>query len=218
MKKVLIVDDDKELRAHLTEILSVAGYEINAAASGMEAIEKAIDADFDLVLLDLMMPKMSGVDVLQELRKVAPRARIIMLTAFATVENAVEVIKRGASDYLIKPFKIDDLLTRIRRVLEEAGFDSCGVKGDLDCILGSLSNSIRRRIIQILSERKTVRLMELARELQVEDHTKVIFHLKILREAGMVEQDKGRLYSLTKDGERTMNCLKILETHLAPLP
>jgi DNA-binding response OmpR family regulator len=216
MKKVLIVDDDKELRAHLADILGGAGYEIDSAASGLEAIEKAIDTDFDLVLLDLMMPKMSGVDVLQELRKVAPRTRVIMLTAFATVENAVEVIKRGASDYLIKPFKIDELLVRIRRVLEEAIFDSCGIKGDLDSILGSLSNSIRRRIIQILSARKTVRLMELVRELQIEDHTKVIFHLKILREAGMVEQEKGRSYSLTKDGERTMNCLKILETHLAP--
>jgi DNA-binding response OmpR family regulator len=216
MKKILIVDDDKELRAHLADILGGAGYEVDAAASGPEAIERAIDTDFDLVLLDLMMPKMSGVDVLQELRKVAPRARIIMLTAFATVENAVDVIKRGASDYLMKPFKIDDLLVRIRRVIEEAGFDSCSVKGDLDGILGSLSNSIRRRIIQILSTRKTIRLMELARELQVEDHTKVIFHLKILREAGMVEQDKGRSYSLTKDGERTMNCLKILENHLTP--
>jgi DNA-binding response OmpR family regulator len=163
-----------------------------------------------------MMPKMSGVDVLQELRKVAPRSRIIMLTAFATVENAVEVIKRGASDYLVKPFKIDELLTRIRRVLEEASFDSCGIKGDLDCILSALSNSIRRRIIHILSTRMSIRLMELARELQVDDHTKVIFHLKILREAGMIEQDKGRSYSLTKDGERTMTCLKILETHLAP--
>ena len=215
MKKILIVDDGKEMRAHLSEIVREAGYETAEAASGREAIAKSIDEDFDLVLLDLMMPRMSGVDVIAELRKVAPRTRIIMLTAFATVESAVDVIKRGASDYLSKPFKIDDLLTRMRRVLEEANFDACSVIGDIDCILGSLSNATRRKILRIISARRSVRLMELARELDIEDHTKVIFHLKILRAAGIVEQDKDRTYTLTKEGERTMAGLKILETHLS---
>jgi CheY-like chemotaxis protein len=218
MKKILIVDDDKELRDHLNEILKGAGYETDQAASGKEAVEKNVDEDYDLILLDLMMPKMSGTDVLSELRKVSPRSRVIMITAFATIDNAVDLIKRGASDYIAKPFKIDDLLARIRRVLEEASFDSCGVKGDLDCILSSLSNPIRRRIIHIISIRKTVRLMELVRELGIDDHTKVIFHIKILREAGILEQDKDRSYAFTKDGDKTVHCLKILEAHLASLP
>jgi DNA-binding response OmpR family regulator len=218
MKKILIVDDDKELRAHVDEILQGAGYETKQAASGKEAVEKCVDEDYDLVLLDLMMPRMGGTDVLAELRKVSPRSRIIMITAFATIDNAVEVIKRGASDYVTKPFKIDEFLARIRRVLEEASFDACGVKGDLDCILSSLSNPIRRKIIHILAMRKTIRLMELVRELSIEDHTKVIFHMKILREAGVVGQDKDRSYIFTKDGEKILSCLKILETHLASLP
>lgn len=218
MKKVLIVDDDKELRVHLTGIMSGAGYQAAAAATGAEAIEKSIDEDFDLILLDFMMPKMSGADVLTELRKVSPRTPVIIITAFATVENAVEAIKRGASDYLTKPFKIDDLLTRVRRVLEETAFESCGVKGDFDCILSSLSNPIRRNILHLIATRKTVRLMELARELRIEEHTKVIFHMKMLREAGMVEQDQARSYTLTKEGERTISCLKILETHLLSHP
>jgi len=217
MKRILVVDDDKELRTHLVDILKGAGYRTEEASSGGEAVEKATDEDYDLILLDFMMPKMSGADVLMELRKVAPRSRVIMITAFATVENAVDAIKRGASDYLSKPFKIDDLLARIRKALQEASFESCGVKEDFDCILSSLSNSIRRNILHLMATRKTVRLMELARELHIEDHTKVIFHLKILREAGMVEQDKARSYTLTKEGERTMSCLKILETHLSSL-
>lgn len=217
MKKIMIVDDDNELRSHIAEILKEAGYMTEQAASGVEAVEKAVDEDFDLILLDLMMPKMNGTDVLAEVRKVSPRSRVIMITAFATIDNAVDIIRHGASDYLAKPFKIDDLLTRIRRVLEEASFDSCGVRGDLDCILSSLSNPIRRKILYIISMRKTVRLMELVRELDVEDHTKVIFHLKILREAGILEQDKGRSYTITKDGEKTFHCLKILESHLASL-
>jgi DNA-binding NtrC family response regulator len=214
MKKVLIIDDDAELRSHLSAILTEAGYQTAEAASGREGIERAIAEDHDVVLLDLIMPKMSGSDVLVELRKASPRSRIIMLTAFATIENAVDAMKRGASDYVSKPFKIDDLLTRVRRVLEEARVEQCSVKGNLDCILGSLSNPLRRMIIQVLSKRTTVRLMELVRELGVEDHTKVIFHLKILKEAGMIEQDKDKIYSLTKEGSRAVECLKTIENYL----
>ena len=95
MKKILIVDDDAELRANLSEILRGAGYYTDEAASGKEAIEKITSKDFDIALLDLMMPKMSGIDVLKEIKKIKPKIRVIMITAFATVENAVDAIKRG---------------------------------------------------------------------------------------------------------------------------
>jgi DNA-binding response OmpR family regulator len=215
MNRILVVDDDRELRSNLREILSGAGYQVDEAASGKEAVDKSTAEDFDIILLDLIMPRMSGADVLMELRKVAPRSRVIMITAFATIENAVDAIKRGASDYISKPFKIDELITRIRRVLEEASFEECSAAGDLNCILSSLSNPIRRKIIQLISSRKHMRLMELARELDIEDHTKVIFHLKILKEAGIIEQDNQKLYTLTQQGKRTIECLKIIEQHLA---
>jgi predicted transcriptional regulator len=123
-------------------------------------------------------------------------------------------MKRGASDYVSKPFKIEDLLTKIRRVIEEARVEQCSVTGNLDCILGALSNPLRRTILQLLSKKTAMRFMEIVRELGVEDHTKVIFHLKILKEAGMIEQDKEKIYSLTKEGIRAVNCLKIVENHL----
>jgi DNA-binding NtrC family response regulator len=214
MKKILIVDDDEELRKNLTEIMTGAGYRTQDAASGREAIEKAIAEDFDVVLLDLIMPKMSGSDVLGELRRVSPWSRVIMLTAFATIDNAVDAIKRGACDYVSKPFKIDDLLIRIRRVLEEARVDMCAVQGDLDCVLSTLSNPIRRTIIHLLFMRSTMRLMELVRELKIEDHTKVIFHLKILKEAGIIEQGKDKSYSLAKEGARAIECLTVIENYL----
>jgi len=215
MKRVLIVDDDGELRANLTEIVQEAGYHTEEAASGREAVEMATEEDYDVILLDMIMPKTGGMDALTELRRVSPRSQIVMITAFATIENAVDAMKRGASDYLSKPFKIEMLLTTIRRVLEEARFDACGGTENLDCILGALSNSIRRSILRIISQRKNARLMELARELGIEDHTKVVFHLKILRESGSIEQDKDKVYSLTKEGVRTVECLKTLETYLA---
>ena len=215
MKKILIVDDDKELRTNLSEIMTGAGYQAHEAASGGEAVEKATAEDYDAVLLDLIMPKMSGSDVLVELRRVSPRSKVVMLTAFATIDNAVDAIKRGASDYVSKPFKIDDLLARVRRALEEARVDLCTVKGDLDCTLSSLSNPIRRTIIRLLSLRSTLRLMELVRELSIDDHTKVIFHLKMLKEARLIEQNEDKFYSLTKQGERALACLKTIENYLS---
>jgi DNA-binding response OmpR family regulator len=214
MKKVLIVDDDRDIRANLSEIMTGAGYHTQEAASGSEAVERATDEDFDVVLLDLIMPKMGGSDVLGELRRVSPRSRVIMVTAFATVDNVVDAIKRGASDYVSKPFKINDLLMRVGRSLEEARFDVCTAKGDLDCVLSTLSNSIRRTIIKLIAQRNTIRLMELVRELGIEDHTKVIFHLKILKEAGIIEHGTDKSYSLAKEGARALDCLNVLENYL----
>jgi len=214
MKKVLIVDDEKEFRTYLSEALSAAGYEAQTAASGKEAVDKAADEDFDVVLLDLIMPKMSGSDVLVELRRVSPRSRVIMITAFASIENAVDAIKRGATEYLSKPFKIDELLVRIKRVLEEARVDLSPKKGDFDAILDSLSNPIRRTILQLVSLRNTMRLMELVRELKIPDHTKVLFHLRMLREAGLLEQAADKSYSLPREGAKALECVKVLEKYL----
>jgi len=215
MKKSLIVDDDAELRANLSEILRGADYYTDEAASGKEAIEKITSKDFDIVLLDIMMPKMSGIDVLKEIKKIKPKIRVIMITAFATVENAVDAIKKGASDYISKPFRIEELLTTIRRVLEEVRFEEGITKLDLDHTLSSLTNPIRRNIIKLLHSRKSMRLMEIVRELDIEDHTKVVFHLKMLKESGMIAHDKGKVYSLTGEGERILSCLGILENYLS---
>jgi len=215
MHRILIVDDDKELRSHLSEILKGAGYAIDEASSGSEAAAMAAAAEYDVVLLDMIMPRGGGAEALVEVRKLAPRSKVIVMTAFATVENAVDAMKRGASDYVAKPFKIDELLTTVRRVLEEARVEECGQSRDLDAVLSALSNPIRTKIIRVIASRRSMRLMELARELSIEDHTKVIFHLKILREAGIVGQDGDKSYVITADGEKTIHCLRILDRHLA---
>ena len=175
MTKILVVDDDKEFRTYVSEALTRAGYEIEAASSGIEAVEMAADADYDVVLCDLIMPKMSGSDVIVQLRRVSPRSKVIMITAFASIENAVDAIKRGAAEYVTKPFKVDDLLMRIKRVLEEARIELTTEKGDLDAILGSLSSPIRRTIIQLISQKNTMRLMELVRDLNITDHTCLLY-------------------------------------------
>lgn len=214
MKKILIVDDDAELSGNLTEILRDAGYTTEIASNGKEALGK-LSGGVDVVLLDMIMPGMSGFEVISEIKKEAPSAKIIMITAFATVDNAVQAIKLGANDYIAKPFMIDDLLTTVKRVLEEASFEENTTNLDMDFALSCLSNPIRRKIIHLLDIRNSMRLMELTRELGITDHTKVVFHLKTLKESNIIGQKKNKSYFLTNEGRSVVGCLKILKNHLA---
>lgn len=216
MKKILIVDDDVEFRRHLVEILNKEGYQIECASSATEACALLSLEEFDIVLLDYMMPKKSGIDALGEIRRLRPKIKVIMITAFASIENAIDAMKRGASDYISKPFKIDHLFITIKRVLEEAKFDEGMKKLDIDHTLSTLANPIRRNILKLLRGREDTRLMEITRELGIEDHTKVVFHLKMLKEAGLIDQNKGKAYFLSKEGVRMIECLNTLERFLTP--
>ncbi len=214
MNKILIVDDDEELRTNISEILKIRGYSTAIASSGEDAIEKVTSTKFDIAIIDFMMPKMSGMDVLTEFQKITPKTKVIMITAFATIDNAVEAIKRGASDYLSKPFRIEDLDAIIKRTLEEAKFDVSERQVGLDYALGSLSNPLRRDIIRLLDRNKDMRLMEIVRSLNVDDHTKVNFHLRILKDNEIIKQRKKK-YFLTKEGKNILSVLNILESHLS---
>ena len=216
MKKILIVDDDAEFRSHLIDVLREEGYETDSVSSAKDALAKNQAVTYDVVLLDLMMPGMSGSDALLEIRKRHPRTKVIMITAFATVENAVDAIRRGASDYISKPFKIQELLTTIRRVLEEARFEEGMKKLNFEQVLKSVASPIRRKILKLLRAGGPLRLMEITRELGIEDHTKVVFHLRILKEAGSIEQDEEKSYLLTSEGVKTLDCLKTMEQTLLP--
>ena len=216
MKKILIVDDDGEFRNYLMEVLKEEGYQIDSASSAKEAYALLNAVEFDIVLLDYLMPKQSGVDAISEIKRLRPKVKVIMVTAFASIEHAIDAIKRGATDYISKPFKIDNLLLTIRRVLEEAKFDEGMKKMDLDQTLSTLASPIRRNILKLLRDREETRLMEITRELGIEDHTKVVFHLKMLKEAGIIDQSKGKAYFLSKEGLRMIECLKTLEQYLTP--
>lgn len=211
-EKILIIDDDEELRDNLVEILADSGYDVETACNGEEALQKIVSG-FDIVLLDFMMPGMNGLEVLVEIKKISP-AKVIMITAFATTDNAVSAIKSGASDYVSKPFMIENLLVTIKRVLEEARFEKNLLKFDMDFTLSSLANPIRRNIIRLLHTHEKMRLMEFTRELDISDHTKVIFHLKSLKGSHIICHNKDKSYSLTQEGSKLFDCLTILECHI----
>ncbi|RLB61855.1 MAG: hypothetical protein DRH08_13300 [Deltaproteobacteria bacterium] len=215
MSKILIVDDDMELRGNLSDVLQDAGYTTVEALNGQAALNILDSEDFTLVLLDMVMPGMNGIDTLTALKHRKPQIKVIMITAFATVQNAVNAIQRGASDYVTKPFKIEELLATIGRVLEEARFEEGAARIGLDNAISSLNNEIRRNIIRMIFKRKNMRLMEITRELDFDDHTKIVFHLKNLKVADAIDQDQNKAYFLTEEGMRLYECMKVLEYYVA---
>lgn len=215
MKQILIVDDDPEVRENIEEILNDEGYITKSASSGKAAIEESQKHQFDLILLDYMMPEQTGLDVLSELKRINPMAKIIMITAFASIENAVEAIKKGANEYLAKPFKIDQLILLIRQLSEEIRFEKQIRRTDMEDTLSTLSNSIRRETIRMFRKRPQLRLMEITRELKIEDHTKVVFHLRSLKQAGLIKQEKDKSYILTLEGKNILKCLDLMENFMA---
>jgi DNA-binding response OmpR family regulator len=213
--RILVVDDDPELRENIVEVLDVAGFDTAVAETGEDALRKTEETCFDLIILDLMMPRLGGMEALPLLRKKCPRAKIIVITAFSTVEVAVEAMRKGADDYISKPFKVNDLLMTIRRNIEEARFQACRMALDMDGTFNCLSNSIRRRILLIGAQEEPLRFMDIVRHLGIEDHTKVNFHLRILKEANLIAQEERKLYVLTDEGKRLVECIRILAENLS---
>ena len=118
-ESILIVDDDESIRRTLTLIFRKEGYEIETAETGQEAIEKAQGRFFNLALLDIKLPDIEGIELIEPLREMHPDMAAIMITAYATIDNAVKALNRGASAYIIKTLGMDEVLAAIRGCLEK---------------------------------------------------------------------------------------------------
>ncbi|MGA3044920.1 MAG: response regulator, partial [Bryobacteraceae bacterium] len=117
--RVLVVDDELDIREGLETLLSLEGYSVDLAANGTEGLRKIESRAYDLVLLDLMMPDRSGMDVLHEVRGRDRETPIFMITAYGSVEAAVEALKLGANDYFSKPWDNEKLLIEIDRMISK---------------------------------------------------------------------------------------------------
>ncbi len=115
---ILVVDDEPVARQSLTDILRLEGYQVTAAANGEAAVEHARNYSVDLMVLDLKMPGMNGLDVAQVVSQVSPDTEIILLTAFGSMESAVEALRQRVHDYLLKPASPAQILESIRKGLE----------------------------------------------------------------------------------------------------
>lgn len=152
MKRILVVDDDENIRAILAETLRNNNYEIEDAESGEAALQKFKESDFDLIISDLMMPGIKGLDLITEVKKIREDVGFLLISAYGTVEKAVDAMKRGAFDFITKPFSISQIESRVERY-----FEYCSLKEE--------NKTLKRRLIDQKLKSKLIGQGRLAKEL-----------------------------------------------------
>ena len=115
---ILVIDDEEIMREILETLLSREGYSVRLASNGTEGLDLARSLPFDAVIVDMMMPGIDGLQVLEELHKQDEELPVVMITAFASMENAISAMKKGAFDYITKPFKNDEVIVVLRNAIE----------------------------------------------------------------------------------------------------
>jgi len=150
--RLLVVDDERVARENLAHILEKEGYLVETAANGVEALNYLQSSRFDLVLTDLKMEKVSGLDLLERVKASHPDVAVILITGYATVDTAVQAMKEGARDYIAKPFQLDQVRDAVSKALEPKRLEQV-TKGPILCLVGppgtgktSLGRSIARAL------------------------------------------------------------------------
>jgi len=157
--RILVVDDEEVAVRNLEHILKKEDYTVVTALSGPEAIKKLEASDFDVVLTDLKMEKINGIDVLEKARSRYPDTQVIMITAYASIDSAIESIKKGAFHYIAKPFKLDEVRTTVKEAIEKK-LSTSSTKGSILCFAGppgtgktslgkSIADALGRRFARI---------------------------------------------------------------------
>jgi DNA-binding NtrC family response regulator len=113
-----VIDDEPLIRETLEEYLTQEGYQVSTCASGEQALEHAAEQYFEVALCDVQLPGLDGIETLERLLQISPQTFVLLVTAYATVENAIEAFQRGAHDYLMKPIVLDEVTAKLRRILE----------------------------------------------------------------------------------------------------
>lgn len=157
MSRFLIVDDDAEIRDLIKTDLELSGYNIDTAFDGQMGLNMALKSAYDLVILDVMMPKMDGFEVCRNIRKVNKKVPVLLLTAKGAIEDKVSGFNCGADDYLVKPFDIQELLVRIRALLRRNSPSVPGASsasevlsiGEIKLFPESLETAIKGEIIKL---------------------------------------------------------------------
>lgn len=133
--RVLVVDDEEIARKNLEHVLKKEDYIVVTACNGLEALEKMETADFDVIVTDLRMEKVNGMDLLAKSRIRSPDSRVIMITAYATIDSAIDAMKKGAFHYVTKPFKLDEVRSVVKEAIERKASTITG-KGSVLCFAG----------------------------------------------------------------------------------
>ena len=163
--RLLIIEDELPMRTALCETLAADGYKVRSAADGETGLERALSEEHDLILLDVMMPKLDGYALCRELRHRGRKTPVLMLTAKGMVDDRVDGLDAGADDYLVKPFAMRELLARVRALLRRAERESSAPETLKlgDAVIDFVKQSARRAGIDLeLSQREFAMLRLLA--------------------------------------------------------
>ncbi|MCD7780830.1 MAG: response regulator transcription factor [Candidatus Gastranaerophilales bacterium] len=156
-QRLLIADDDNEIRELLEFDLSHSGYSVDSAKNGEEALQMALTNSYDLILLDVMMPKMNGFDVCKNIRAAKPDIPILMLTAKGTITDKTQGFNSGADDYIVKPFDIQEVLLRVRALVRRSPSSKTKQEisqeilkiGDIEIFPDSLETEVKGKRIKL---------------------------------------------------------------------
>lgn len=162
--RILIVDDEKVTLKNLAYILSKEGYEVKTADSGPLALKFLQKEEFDVVITDLKMEKVSGLDILEKCKEWWPDTEVIMITAYATVDSALEAMKKGAYHYITKPFKLDELRKTVREAIEKVWLKRENLK-----LKRELEHLKKQEVKIITKNREMLRILELAEKIAPTD-------------------------------------------------
>ena len=175
--RILVVDDQESSRGALEDLLKDEGFDVAAAAGGQEALDRCAAEEFDVILLDLWMPRIGGLDVLKELQRRGYPAEVLILTGHGTISAAVEAIKQGALDFLLKPWTVHDMGEKVAHAVEVKRQKP---KRSLDRVFEALAqeNGLTEKQLQVCKHLVAGRSNQaIARALDISEHT-VKTHLK----------------------------------------
>jgi DNA-binding response OmpR family regulator len=140
--RILLVDDEKDIREQLGRVLAGERYLVDTAGDGDEALDRIFDQAYDLILLDIMLPKKDGLTILNEIRQSGIRTPVLMLTARGQIDDKIRGLDQGADDYLVKPFSIAELLARVRALLRRVSEHAVPVLKAKDIRLNTITREV----------------------------------------------------------------------------
>lgn len=158
--RLLFAEDQPQLRRSVSRALTAAGYSVDAAADGAEALEDLLGADYDAIVLDVMMPRVDGLEVLRTLRSRGDATPVLLLTARDAVEQRVEGLDAGADDYLVKPFAMEELLARLRVLTRRKGSGRTNVFTLADLTVDTTARTARRAGAELSLSAREYALLE----------------------------------------------------------
>jgi DNA-binding NtrC family response regulator len=172
MEKILIVDDEEGMRLAMSEALKRAGYITETSVDGISALSKLESEKYSMVITDMKMPKVTGMDLLREIKKISPDTKVILVTAYGTVDCAVEAMKEGASDFLLKPFSFESLLQIVKGGFASSGKPSALLRSPTMQTKKNVGDEVKEIVTK---DKIFLRILNMAVEIAKSDSTVLVY-------------------------------------------